>query len=82
MKRILLENTITIEPQDVKRGDILAVWEDEYYLEHTAVYLGRGKYFHKMGQNSSEITDINGIKSVYYGDIEYRRVVKITTENN
>lgn len=37
--------------------------------------LGRGKFFHKRGQNTSEITDINGIIATYGNDkIEYRRV--------
>ena len=79
MEAILEEYTDVIEETDIQRGDILTIY-DQGGLTHTAIYLGRGRYFQKKGGNNSEITDIGGVFEIY-GDyqVEYRRVVKITT---
>ena len=84
MDNILEEYTEIISEHERKRGDILTIYENRYYrdeLSHTAVYLGREKYFQKKGGNGSEITDIHGVIRIY-GDykIEYRRVVNTTTK--
>lgn len=67
-------NTTWIDQSDIKRGDILSITLCGY-LEHTAVYLGRGRYFHKVGSLWSEITTVDGITAIYDGRIEYRRVL-------
>lgn len=76
MMEILTEKTIVVEYKDRQRGDILVVYEGSgEWLCHTAVYLGRKKFFHKRGMNTSEIADIGGIVRIYGKDkIEYRRV--------
>ena len=76
MVGILEENTTIVETEARQRGDILTIYDGGgYRLSHTAVYLGRGKFFHKRGMNISEITDIGGIIRIYGNDkIEYRRV--------
>lgn len=67
--------TTIISDREIKRGDILTIY-GKYCLEHTAVYLGRGRYFHKMGGLNSEITDLNGVYEIYGNTkVEYRRVV-------
>ena len=55
-----------------KVGDIVCV--HTYELQHTAVYLGKGKYFHKMGSNRAEVTDLAGIRNEYSGRYTWRRV--------
>lgn len=76
MVDILTEHTIIVDFTERQRGDILVVYEGSgLWLCHTAVYLGRKKFFHKRGMNTSEITDIGGIVRIYGKDkIEYRRV--------
>lgn len=54
MVEILTERTIRIRANSIQRGDILVIYEGGKWLHHTAVYLGRGKYFHKRGMNTSE----------------------------
>lgn len=79
MEDILHNYTSEISEDEIKRGDILVIKYAGGGLEHTAVYLGRGKYFHKRGGNISEIVDINAVCRIYRGEIrEYRRVVKTT----
>lgn len=79
MEDILHDYTKVVNENEIKRGDILVMCYMSGTLKHTAVYLGRGKYFHKRGSNFSEITDMNGICRVYSDEnIEYRRVVKTT----
>ena len=80
MDNILKEYTEIISEHERKRGDILTIY-DRYELSHTAVYLGREKYFQKKGRNGSEITDIYGVIRIYGNyKIEYRRVVNTTTK--
>lgn len=56
-------------------GDILVI-RDGRWLEHTAVYIGGGLYFHKRGPNTSEVTDIKGVRKIYGGDVrEHRRLI-------
>lgn len=74
MRRWLEENTEPIH-RPRKPGDIVAVYG--WGLEHTAVYLGNGKYFHKMGSNRAEITDLAGVRKIYDGKYEFKRVREI-----
>lgn len=77
MQDWLDENTTRIDQSDIKRGDILSITLHSFIscLEHTAIYLGRGRYFHKVGGLWSEITTVDGITAIYDGRIEYRRVL-------
>ena len=59
-----------------KPGDIVAV--HAWGLEHTAVYIGNSKYFHKQGGNVSEITDLAGIRRTYRGAYTFLRPVAVT----
>lgn len=78
MVDLLEDYTVIISEESIQRGDILAIYtKNKYgtYLEHTAVYLGRGRYFHKRGSNTSEITNLAGVIRIYGKQkIEYRRV--------
>lgn len=71
MENWLMENTRPIH-RPRKQGDILVV--ERYDLEHTAVYIGDGKYFHKRGPNTAEITDLAGVRRIYKGRYSWRRV--------
>lgn len=55
-----------------RKGDIISF--HECGLTHTAVYLGKGKYFHKRGMNTAEITDLRGIRETYDGEIQFHKV--------
>lgn len=55
-----------------KAGDIVAVHDD--CLEHTAVYLGRGRYFHKKGAGRAEVTTLDGIREIYSGEYTFYRL--------
>lgn len=78
MQRWLDDNTIKIY-RPSKPGDIVTVhvYRDKW-LQHTAVYIGNGKYFHKKGSNISEITDLKGIRQTYDGVYAYRRLTEVT----
>jgi NlpC/P60 family len=72
-----IENeTISISESALQRGDILVLIDRWDEIMHTAIYLGRGKYFHKSGSNHSEITDLRSILHVYYEyeDIYFKRI--------
>ena len=74
MDRFLHHKTKKVDKSKIMRGDIFAMWH-RGYLEHTAVYLGNGRYFQKRGSNTSEITSKKGIFRIYKADkVEYRRV--------
>lgn len=60
-----------------KSGDILVVYDmlgTYYWLKHTAIYLGNGKYFHKQGSCVAEITTLEGIKETYSGKLDFLRI--------
>lgn len=63
-------------PDNIQPGDILTMWKGDD-LVHTAVYIGRGKFFHKRGESTSEITEISWILWIYGGctHLVYRRLI-------
>ena len=78
------ENTFVVPMDYLQIGDILVLWRGEdrndftYPLEHTAVYLGKGKYFHKRGSSCSEIATLEDVRAIYWqGEFaEIRRLKK------
>ena len=64
MEELLDDNAHNIKADERTRGDILALWVDGCLI-HTAVYMGRNKFFHKRGMNNSEITKLDGILAIY-----------------
>lgn len=75
MTEWLEQHTEVVHETGIQVGDILSLWHDGT-LEHTAVYLGRGKYFHKIGARNSEITNYEGVLAPYWiTDVEYRRML-------
>lgn len=71
-----LEKLPVIAESELRPGDIV-VWRS-HWLEHTAIYVGDGKVWHKPGgwraaiDRIEDITEDNGY---YYGQVsEYRRV--------
>lgn len=73
----LESKTNNISNEDLQIGDILALYSEDYLI-HTAVYLGKGLYFHKMGASNSEFTQLENILNTYpeYETIEYYRLKK------
>lgn len=73
MDEFLVEETEPIY-RPAKKGDILtvSVWGR---LTHTAVYMGNGRYFHKRGSNSAEITNLAGVRKIYRGEYKWRRLI-------
>lgn len=55
-------------------GDIVVFKMYGRWLEHTAVYLGHGMYFHKRGANNAQITTLAGVRRTYSGERTFRRV--------
>jgi len=60
----------------IKIGDILALYNKREGLLHTAVYIGRNKFFHKRGSNKAEYVTEQEIKNIYheYESFEFRRI--------
>lgn len=54
-------------------GDVVTIY-NYGTLSHTAVCLGKGRYFHKKGSNIAEVTDLAGVKRTYSGTVEFMRV--------
>lgn len=79
MQRWLYDYTEEIH-RPRKPGDIVTVhvYPDKW-LQHTAVYIGGGKYFHKKGSNCAEITDLKGIRQIYQGVYAFRRLKEVTS---
>ena len=81
MTKLLWEKTVEVSKRSILRGDILVIYERPeysvgYYLKHTAVYLGRERYFHKKGSDNSEITTLDNVFKIYgKSKVEYRRAV-------
>lgn len=77
MEEFLDDNTVIIEKEDLKRGDILCLY-DSIGLSHTAVYIRNGVYFHKKGCNNGEYATLESITDIYYNYeyIEFRRLRK------
>ncbi len=46
------------------KADILTLWDNEGLI-HTAIYIGGGKFWHKMGDEQSEFTSEIGVKEAY-----------------
>lgn len=80
MTKWLNVNTIVIPLENMQRGDILVLWqtENKKILEHTAVYVGKGIFFHKRGSAISEFATMEHIKEIYWeGEYsEIRRYVR------
>lgn len=56
-----------------RKGDVVTITRYGC-LEHTAVSLGGGKYFQKLGHNRAEVTDLAGVKHHYHGAVQFMRV--------
>lgn len=56
-----------------RAGDVVVItrWG---CLDHTAVYLGKGKYFQKLGMNRAEVTTLAGVRKHYHGETTFMRV--------
>lgn len=69
MAPLLQNNTTEIQPLDIQRGDILALFDSRHNdfdkLIHTATYLGQGNYWHKRGSAASEHTTLSGVIDTY-----------------
>lgn len=70
-----LENNTKKIKQVSEPGDILAIWSHwSERLEHTAVYIGRDRWFHKRGMNKAEITTLREIKKIYEGKSTFHKL--------
>lgn len=59
----------------LKKADILVIWNGKELL-HTAIYIGGGKFWHKMGADISEFATKQGVLDNYSEGrfIEIRRM--------
>ena len=93
MMDFLNEKTREVTEQEVmQKGDILVLYGydedamfemdynedgDEIVLIHTAIYLGRGIFWHKMGANKSEFATQEEVVQGYEADFEYSEVRRL-----
>ena len=61
------DNTQIVDSDKLEIGDILALWINKYclVLEHTAVYIGEGVFWHKVGGKESEFGNQEQIQDKY-----------------
>jgi cell wall-associated NlpC family hydrolase len=81
MQEFLVKRTDKIKTEDIQEGDIFVMYGETWfgYLQHTAVYIGEGMYFHKRGSKHSEITNLEDIFEIYPynpADCHHRRLRK------
>ena len=78
MSSWIRERTKEVEQEEIMIGDVVVLTYDDslYDLEHTATYIGNGKFFHKKGSNYGEITDLDGVYESYdFGYTMFRRML-------
>jgi hypothetical protein len=61
----LKANYTPIKRKDVAEGDIVALFDEEKHLIHTAYALGEGKYVHKVGQNVARLEPLQRVLRTY-----------------
>ena len=72
MNDFLDKKTKPIQRRSLKKGDIVAFyayWAGRHcdlILTHTAIYMGKNKWWHKPGSYPSEFTTMTGMKHIYY----------------
>ena len=80
MLPFLKNETVVILEENIQRGDILALYGNNtrFPLEHTAVYFGKGRFFHKRGSGVSELATKEEIQKIYWeaDKSEIRRYIK------
>jgi len=80
MENFLYKETIEIEEKDLKKGDILALYNETEGLIHTALYVGNDMWWHKVGGLHSEFTSKEKVIETYeHYEIDYtelRRKIK------
>ncbi len=64
MEQILEDRTEPVKGK-IKIGDILVLRDNWDELQHTAIYIGGGKYYHKKGSDISEYCSLNDVLSAY-----------------
>lgn len=70
-----LEECTVLVDEDIREGDILTLWSEYDGLVHTAVCVRDGVWWHKMGTDKSEYTDMQGVLDSYCWDsCEIRRL--------
>lgn len=77
MDSLLEHETEDVANKRRRIGDILVLRRvRDGLLMHTAVYIGKGMYFHKMGSNNSSIMTYEQVTREYsYKNIAFRRVL-------
>lgn len=81
MENFLEEDTMLINENELQRGDILALYNEYGGIEHTALYIGKGVFWHKIGNQKSEFASKNKVIMTYdycidIDKTEYRRLMK------
>ena len=81
MKRWLKSKTTEISHRGLVMGDIVSLWDDGRLI-HTATYLGRGVWFHKIGANYSAKQKLADVLAIYEHEegrslkLRYHRLLK------
>lgn len=65
MGRWLADNYSPVRKSHVREGDIVALFDEDMHLIHTAYYIGGGKYVHKLGRNVARLESLNKVLASY-----------------
>jgi hypothetical protein len=79
MEHLLQSNSVPVDSDNVRNGDIAVYREEDDYLEHTAIVIDVNEelLLHKPGSGKIEIQSFDGtVGDVTYGEIvEFRRPI-------
>jgi hypothetical protein len=85
MARFLNKHTISLTKSQLKKGDILAIFDSHGGLTHTAIYIAPNKYWHKPGSYPAETVKYKDIINQYLGmegTVLFRRFSQTSWDND
>lgn len=76
MNNVIEEHFNRIPAKEAKINDMVAFYCNGYLI-HTAVMVGKDRFFHKIGRNLCTVDSLDQIKVIYseYNEIRYYRFV-------
>jgi len=82
MEDFLDAKTITVAKADIKEGDILVLYGEEccrYGVIHTALYLGEGIFWHKIGDMETADNTFCEVLYIYadFDEYAFKRIENI-----
>lgn len=69
MSEWLMTNYEPISKKEVKEGDIVALFDEDKHLIHTAYCVEPNRYVHKLGRNVARLETLNKVLRSYARDL-------------